>query len=34
MMEIGDRVGIHIIYKKSDISNIGNKLENIVKNRR
>lgn len=32
MMEIGNRVGIHTVYKKNDISDIGNTLENIIKN--
>ena len=31
MMEIGNRVGIHTVYKKNDISNIGFTLETIVK---
>lgn len=32
MMEIGNRVGIHTVFKKNDISNIGNILAGIVKN--
>jgi hypothetical protein len=32
MMEIGNRVGIHTVFKKNDISNIGNILGSIVKN--
>lgn len=32
MMEIGNRVGIHTVFEKNDISNIGNILAGIVKN--
>lgn len=32
MMEIGNRVGIHTVFKKNDISNIGSILGSIVKN--
>ena len=32
MMEIGNRVGIHTVYEKKDISNIGVILGSIVKN--
>lgn len=32
MMEIGNRVGIHTVFKKNDISNIGNTLVSILKN--
>lgn len=32
MIEIGNRVGIHTIYKKGDISNVGNTIASIIKN--
>ncbi|MBR4049512.1 MAG: DUF1887 family protein [Clostridia bacterium] len=32
MMEIGNRVGIHTVFEKNDISNIGSILGSIVKN--
>ena len=32
MIEIGNRVGIHTVYEKNDISNIGNTLWSILKN--
>lgn len=32
MIEIGNRVGIHTVYEKKDISNIGSILGSIVKN--
>lgn len=32
MMEIGNRVGIHTIFEKNDIANIGNVLLSVVKN--
>ena len=32
MIEIGNRVGIHTVFEKSDISNIGNTLLSIIKN--
>ncbi len=33
MIEIGNRVGIHTVYEKNDISNIGNTLWSILKNK-
>lgn len=32
MIEIGNRVGIHTVFEKNDISNIGNTLWSILKN--
>lgn len=32
MIEIGNRVGIHTVFEKNDISNIGNTLVSILKN--
>ena len=32
MMEIGNRVGIHTVFERNDISNIGNILGSIIKN--
>ena len=32
MIEIGNRVGIHTVFEKKDISNIGNTLLSILKN--
>ena len=32
MMEIGNRVGIHTVFERNDISNIGNTLWSILKN--